>query len=191
VAVALAFASRYASVPRADAQARVEVATNFRLAHYDRGHLETLIDEAAAARGISGDLVRAVVQAESGFDPFAVSRVGAQGLMQLMPVTARMMGVTDPFDPRQNIFGGVAYLSQLLDRFHGNVALAVAGYNAGPTSVARHRGIPPYGETRGYVTRVRSLVGERTGAYFPLPKIAVVRSGGRRAPRRSGLRARA
>jgi soluble lytic murein transglycosylase-like protein len=192
VAVALALASRHpGALPADEDQARVEVATNFRLAHYDRSQLETLIEEAATLHGISAHLVRAMVQAESGFDPFAVSPVGAQGLMQLMPATARMMGVSDPFDPRQNISGGVTYLGQLLDRFGGNVALAVAGYNAGPTRVARHRGIPPYGETRGYVSRVRSLVGESTGAYFPLPKIAVRRVSMRRVPRRPGLHPRA
>src|SRR5437773_2410861 len=79
----------------------------------------------------------------------------AQGLMQLMPATAALMGVDDRLDPRQNVFGGAKYLSQLLDRFNGNMALALAGYNAGPTKVARYRGIPPYRETRGYVTRVR------------------------------------
>jgi soluble lytic murein transglycosylase-like protein len=138
-------------------------------AAYDRDALDALIDEAAAVHGVSAHLVRAVVQAESAFDPAAVSPVGAQGLMQLMPTTAALMGVSDPLDPRQNVFGGVKYLSQLLDRFGGNVALALAGYNAGPTTVARYCGIPPYGETRGYVTRIRSLLAQSTGAFFPLP----------------------
>ena len=126
--------------------------------------------------GVSPHLVRAVVLTESAFNPFAVSRVGAQGLMQLMPATATHMGVTDSLDPRQNVFGGTKYLSQLLTRFDGNVALALAGYNAGPAKVARYRGIPPYGETRGYVTKIRTIVGKNTGVFFPLPVKRVVRA---------------
>jgi hypothetical protein len=104
--------------------------------------------------------------------------------MQLMPTTAALMGVTDPLDPRQNVFGGVKYLSQLLDRFGGNVALALAGYNAGPNTVARYCGIPPYGETRGYVTRIRGLLAESTGAFFPLPAPPALRQGHRVRRRR-------
>jgi hypothetical protein len=156
---------------------RVEVeASNFRIAPYTRGTLETVIEEAAATHGISPHLVRAVVLTESAFNPFAVSRVGAQGLMQLMPATANRMGVTDSLDPRQNVFAGTKYLSQLLDRFDGNVALALAGYNAGPAKVARYHGIPPFGETRGYVTKIRTIVGENTGVFFPLPAKPVLRA---------------
>ena len=151
-------------------------AGNFRIAPFERGDLETVIEEAAARHGVSPHLVRAVVQAESAFNPFAVSRVGAQGLMQLMPDTATSMGVTDSLDPRQNVFAGTKYLSQLLTRFDGNVALALAGYNAGPAKVARYRGIPPYGETRGYVTKIRAMVGEDTGVFFPLPARPALRS---------------
>jgi transglycosylase-like protein with SLT domain len=157
-------------------RAHVDVETsNFHVAGHGREVLDALIEEAAAAHGLSAHLVRAVVQAESAFDPLAQSPVGAQGLMQLMPATAARMGVRDPLDPRQNVFGGVKYLSQLLARFDGDVALALAGYNAGPRKVVRYRGIPPYGETRGYVTRIRAILGESTGALFPLPKPAVVR----------------
>jgi soluble lytic murein transglycosylase-like protein len=159
------------------AQVEVEVeAGNFRVPRYGRRALDQIIEEAAAAHGVSAHLVRAVVEAESGFNPWAVSPAGAQGLMQLMPDTATLMGVSDPLDPRQNVFGGAKYLSQLLDRFDGNVALALAGYNAGPTKVARLRGIPPYRETRGYVTKIRGLLAETTGALFPLPRPPVVRS---------------
>ena len=155
-------------------RAQVEVETgNFHVPDYDRDDLDELIEEAAAAHGISAHLVRAVVEAESGFDPWSVSPAGAQGLMQLMPATARLMGVNDRLDPRQNVFGGTKYLSQILDRFDGNVALALAGYNAGPAKVARYRGIPPYPETRGYVIRIRGLLAETTGALFPLPKPAL------------------
>ena len=140
-----------------------------------RGELEAIIDEAATAHGVSAHLVRAVVEVESGFDPSAVSPVGARGLMQLMPATAAHLGVSDALDPRQNVFGGVKYLSQLLDRFEGNVALALAGYNAGPTRVARYQGIPPFGETRGYVRKIRGLLAESTGVSFPLPTPPIVR----------------
>lgn len=188
VAAALAIMARQTGRLLPDeGDVQVEVGTaRSHVPAYDRDDLDALIEEAAAVHGISAHLVRAVVQAESAFDPLAVSPAGAQGLMQLMPITSTLMGVRDPLDPRQNVFGGVKYLSQLLDRFGGNVALALAGYNAGPTTVARYRGIPPYGETHGYVTRIRGILAESTGASFPLPKPARVRSGhpaaGRRAP---------
>ena len=178
VAAALAIMSRHTGRLLTDEdRAYVEVETsNVHIAGHGREVLDALIEEAAAAHGLSAHLVRAVVQAESAFDPLAVSPVGAQGLMQLMPATATRMGVRDPLDPRQNVFGGVKYLSQLLARYDGDVALALAGYNAGPGKVARYRGIPPYGETRGYVTRIRAILGESTGAFFPLPKPAVIHS---------------
>jgi soluble lytic murein transglycosylase-like protein len=120
------------------------------------------IDEASALYGVSADLVRAVIQAESAGNPNAVSGVGAQGLMQLMPRTSRALGVKDPFDPRDNIFGGVKYLSTLLEKYNGNVALALASYNAGPGNVRKHGGIPPFGETRGYVKKITGLLADAT-----------------------------
>ncbi len=178
VAAALSILSRHAGPSLSgEDRAQVEVETgNFRVPDYGRRALDQIIEEAAAAHGVSAHLVRAVVEAESGFDPWSVSPAGAQGLMQLMPDTAALMGVDDRLDPRQNVFGGAKYLSQLLDRFDGDVALALAGYNAGPAKVARYRGIPPYRETRGYVTRIRGLLAETTGALFPLPKPVVARS---------------
>ncbi len=138
---------------------------------YDRTMLEGFANEAAEVYGVSADLVRAVIQTESGFDADAVSRVGAQGPMQLMPTTARSLGIDDPQDARQNIFAGTKYLSKLLDRFNGNVALALASYNAGPTVVARHKGIPPYGETRGYVRKIHILLADTDAAFsMPTPK---------------------
>jgi hypothetical protein len=151
------------------AGADVEVAEDFRLPAFDQQQLEAVIHEASATYGVSADLVKAVIQTESAFNPVAVSPVGALGLMQLMPVTAAYLGVADPFDPRQNVNGGVKYLSMLLDRFNGNVALALAGYNAGPTAVARHKGIPPYRETRGYVQKIRALVAD-THSAFTIPE---------------------
>ncbi len=107
------------------------------------------IAEAADLYRLDPNLIRAIILAESAFNPFAVSRAGAQGLMQLMPALAEELNVLDPFDPRQNIFGGARYLRQLLDLHKGNVNLAVASYNAGPGAVDRFNGIPPYRETRG------------------------------------------
>ncbi|MDI6631045.1 MAG: lytic transglycosylase domain-containing protein [Thermoanaerobacteraceae bacterium] len=121
--------------------------------------LEPVLKAAAARFGLRLELLRAVAQAESGFNPRAVSRAGAQGVMQLMPATAQALGVRDPFDPVQNIFGGAAYLRSLLERFGGNEALALAAYNAGPGTVARYGGIPPYPETRAYVRKVLDLSG--------------------------------
>lgn len=112
------------------------------------------IDEAADLYSLDPDLIRAIIRAESSFNPFAVSRAGAQGLMQLMPAVAEELNVLDPFDPRQNIFGGARYLRWLLDRNDGNLDLAVASYNAGPGAVARYNGIPPYRETRNYVKKI-------------------------------------
>jgi soluble lytic murein transglycosylase-like protein len=115
------------------------------------------ISRAASRYGIDPALIRAVIHAESAFQPNAKSRVGALGLMQLMPDTARDMGVADPLSPEQNIQGGVRYLAWLMQKTRGNITLATAAYNAGPGAVERHRGIPPYEETETYVRRVRIL----------------------------------
>jgi soluble lytic murein transglycosylase-like protein len=116
------------------------------------------IEKAADEAGVEAALVHAVITAESGYNPQAVSRVGAQGLMQLMPATARRYAVKDAFDPRQNIRGGTRYLRDLLDMFDNNVELAVAAYNAGENAVIRHgRRIPPYRETQAYVPKVLAL----------------------------------
>ena len=121
---------------------------------------------AAAARefGVEEAIVRAIIHAESAYNPTALSRAGAQGLMQLMPPTARRFGVTDSYDAAQNIRGGVQYLSWLLKRFNGNLTLAAAGYNAGEGAVDRHGGVPPYSETQYYVKRVAQLAERYRGA---------------------------
>lgn len=114
------------------------------------------IESAANDHDVDPALVRAVIHAESAFNPFAVSPKGAQGLMQLMPGTARMLGVRNSFSPESNIYGGTKYLAQLLRQFR-NEAHAIAAYNAGPVPVTRYKGIPPYSETREYVRRVLRL----------------------------------
>jgi transglycosylase-like protein with SLT domain len=160
--------------PPSEPSASVDVATDFHLPTWDKAALEPFIQEAATTHGMSADLIRAVIQTESRFNPLAVSRVGAQGLMQLMPATAKHVGIENPFDPRENILGGTKYLSTLLDRFKGNTARALAAYNAGPTVVARHSGLPPFRETQGYVRKIQKLV-DNTDAEFTLPASAKVR----------------
>jgi soluble lytic murein transglycosylase-like protein len=116
--------------------------------------MHEMIAHAGAKHNIDEDLLASVVRAESGGQVRAVSRTGARGLMQLMPGTASAMGVDDAFRPEQNISGGTAYLDSLLTRYHDNVALALAAYNAGPGAVDKYHGVPPYRETREYVARV-------------------------------------
>jgi hypothetical protein len=140
------------------------------------GEYDSHIEAAAALHGVPNVLVRAVIQVESEFDRYAVSSKGAQGLMQLMPSTARRFGVLDSFDPRQNILAGVQYLRLLLDMFQGDVTLALAGYNAGENAVLRFGGIPPYRETRSYVDKVRSLFdGLRPASFAPRTPAAAPR----------------
>lgn len=119
-------------------------------------HLSSAIHDAARAHGVDPRLVAAVARRESAFDANAVSHKGACGVMQLMPATARYLGVRNVFDARENIFGGTRYLRTLLDTFDGDLDLALAAYNAGPGAVAKHRGVPPYRETRAYVAAVRA-----------------------------------
>jgi hypothetical protein len=114
----------------------------------------TVIRRYARRHQVDELLIKAIITVESCFDTEAVSRVGAEGLMQLMPQTASMLGVTDSFNAHQNISGGVRYFAEMLDRFDSDTTLALAAYNAGPTAVTRHGGIPPYRETQGYVKKV-------------------------------------
>ncbi|HEY7790065.1 MAG TPA: transglycosylase SLT domain-containing protein [Vicinamibacterales bacterium] len=123
------------------------------------GRYEALIARHAQLRHLDPDLVRAVIQVESGFDPRARSNKGAEGLMQLMPATAADYGVRDPYDPAENIRGGTAYLRDLLDRYHDDERLALAAYNAGPGTVDRYGTVPPYAETRQYVLKIRKAAG--------------------------------
>ncbi len=130
--------------------------TTFKLKGYvtDPAEFDPIINSCALEFGVDKSLVKAVIHAESGYNPHAVSRKGAQGLMQLMPKTAQGLKVNNSFDPADNIRGGVRYLKFLLDTFRGDVSLALAAYNAGLSRVAQYGGIPPYGETRNYVAKV-------------------------------------
>jgi soluble lytic murein transglycosylase-like protein len=122
------------------------------------------IRSAAAFNAVEESLIRAIIHAESAYQPDARSPKGAQGLMQLMPATAADLDVSNPFDPAENIDGGARYLSQLLAQFKGNVDLATAAYNAGPQAVNRYGGVPPYDETQEYVRRVKILYRRYNGA---------------------------
>jgi hypothetical protein len=123
-----------------------------------RGPYDDLIMEAATTYGLDPELIRSIVQVESAFNPRAVSRAGAKGLMQLRPPLARELRVHNPFDPRQNLMGGARYLRRLLDMHEGDVRLALASYNAGPGNVMRYGGVPPFRETQKYIKRIIDLL---------------------------------
>ena len=143
-------------------------------------NLEPMIARHSGDQNLDPRLVRALIQAESGYNVKAVSNKGAIGLMQLMPETASDLNILNPYDPDQNIRGGTMYLRQMLDHFAGKVELAIAAYNAGPGAVEKHRGIPPFAETRDYVKRVLALW---RGAEINLPAAAaILLPGNRRKP---------
>lgn len=133
--------------------------------------LEELFQKASDTYGVSTDLLKAVAKQESSFDPNATSKCGAQGLMQLMPKTAESLGVTDAYDPEQNIMGGAKYLSQLLKKYEGNVSYALAAYNAGSNNVAKYGGIPPFKETQNYVAKITEYL--ETGVTIPDTTVTV------------------
>jgi soluble lytic murein transglycosylase-like protein len=138
------------------ATARI-VTANFRGTAATPGDIDSAIEQAAARHNVDPNLVRAVVKVESNFNPNAVSRKGAMGLMQLMPSTARQLKVKNPFDPEQNVDAGVRHLKQLLESYGGDVKLTLAAYNAGAGAVARSSGVPHYAETQNYVRRITNL----------------------------------
>ena len=116
--------------------------------------IQRMVESSCEKHGLDPKLVMAVIQQESGFNQNAISKSGAQGLMQLMPATAKSLGVTNAFNPKENVEGGVKYLKGLLDRFNGNKILALAAYNAGPNAVKKYNGVPPYKETQNYVRNI-------------------------------------
>ncbi len=128
--------------------------------------IEAAIVQAASRHNVDANLVRSVVKVESNYNPNAVSRKGAMGLMQLMPGTARSLNVTNPFDPNQNVDAGVRHLKRLLDNYGGNVSLSLAAYNAGSAAVARSAGVPHFAETRNYVRRITNLYNGGTPGSF-------------------------
>jgi soluble lytic murein transglycosylase-like protein len=138
----------------------VDVSAEFIAVPADEAY-DDIIQEAAEKYEMDANLIHAVMQAESAFHPYAVSRAGAEGLMQLMPELSDEMGVNNAFDPRENIMGGVRYLKRLLDYHDGNLDLALASYNAGPGNVERYGGVPPFRETRNYVKTIKQILKAR------------------------------
>jgi soluble lytic murein transglycosylase-like protein len=133
---------------------------------FTQREIDAAIEQAASRHNVDPNLVRALVKVESNFNPNAISRKGAMGLMQLMPQTARQLNLTNPFNPEQNIDAGVRHLKQLLESYGGDVRLSLAAYNAGSGAVARSRGVPHFAETQNYVRRITSLYGGLGTPYF-------------------------
>jgi len=129
--------------------------------------IDSLVNDNAQSQNVDPALIKAIIANESGFNANATSKVGAQGLMQLMPGTAAGLGVTDAYDPAQNVAGGTKYIKGLLDHFNGDVRLAVAAYNAGPGAVEKYGGVPPYAETQNYVQNVLSSYAKYRGDRTP------------------------
>jgi len=154
-----------------------------RVAKLDLEAFAPVLRQISRESGVNEALLRAVMHAESGFNPNAISPKGAMGLMQLIPATASRFGVSDAYDPEQNVRGGAAYLRFLLDRFPGRIDLALAAYNAGEGAVDRYRGIPPYAETQDYVQKVQSLYGRYLTALGSQAQVQDIGEAGQAVPR--------
>ena len=173
---------RWKAVPRANIRAARSAAAEVdRVGHgknFTSAEINATIEEAAARHNVDPNLVRAMIKVESNFNPNAVSRKGAMGLMQLMPQTARQLNVTNPFDPEQNVDAGVRHLKKLMENFGGDVRLSLAAYNAGAGAVERSAGIPHFAETRNYVRRITALYNSGESAEFlPGPAHQPIRVG--------------
>lgn len=141
------------------------------------GSLDAVFEESARFYNVPVNLLKAIGKAESNFDPYAQSPAGAQGVMQLMPETARSLGVTDSFDARSNIMGGAKYISDLLKRYDGDIDLALAAYNAGSGNVAKYGGVPPFPETQNYIRKVREYMGTTLQADGNTSTVGKIRNG--------------
>lgn len=148
--------TNYSNIGSPDAIGSVKEKINY------KGDFNEIIDITSKKYNISSSIIKAVIKAESNFNPRVVSSAGAMGLMQLMPDTARALGVNDTFDPVENIEGGVKYLKDMLNKFGGNLELALAAYNAGPGNVVKYGGIPPFKETQNYVAKIMGYIKNRT-----------------------------
>ncbi|MDF2841068.1 MAG: yjbJ [Clostridia bacterium] len=146
----------YASIDSPDAIGSVKEKLNY------NGNFDEIIELNAKKYNISSSIIKSVIKAESNFNPTVVSSAGAMGLMQLMPATAKSLGVDDAFDPVQNIEGGVKFLKDMLQKFGGNLELALAAYNAGPGNVVKYGGIPPFKETQNYVKKIMGFLSNKT-----------------------------
>lgn len=152
------FADIYNTVLGLNAAGRSGVTQSAAVIETGSTSMDAIFEEAARTYDVPLNLLKAMGKAESGFDASAVSSAGAQGVMQLMPATARSLGVEDPFDARSNIMGGAKYISQQLKKYNGNIDLALAAYNAGSGNVAKYGGVPPFKETRNYIQRIKEYM---------------------------------